>query len=190
MELVKHNEIEEKIIILRGIPVILDSDVAAIYEVETKRINEAVKNNPDKFPQGYLIELNQNEKKELVEIFDQFNKLKHSTVCPTAFTEKGLYMLATILKSKKATERTIEIIETFAKFRELTQTVNQITKEPDQEKQKSLLRKSGEIIADILKDDLEITDTETTIEINVAMAFKFKRTVKRSKKQKDTDVSK
>ena len=81
MELVKHNEIEEKIIILRDIPVILDSDVAAIYEVETKRINEAVKNNPDKFPQGYLIELNQNEKKELVEIFDQFNKLKrHSHI--------------------------------------------------------------------------------------------------------------
>ena len=185
MELVKHNEIEEKIIILRDIPVILDSDVAAIYEVETKRINEAVKNNPDKFPQGYLIELNQNEKKELVENFDQFNKLKHSTVCPTAFTEKGLYMLATILKSKKATERTIEIIETFAKFRELTRTVNQITKEPDETKQKSLLRKSGEIIADILKDDLEITDTETSIEINVAMAFKFKRTVKRSKKQID-----
>ena len=187
MELIRYNEIEERVIILRDVPVVIDSDIAAIYDVETKRINEAVANNPDKFPQGYIVELNQNEKKELVENFDRFNKLKHSTTCPKAFTEKGLYMLATILKSKKATERTIEIIETFAKFRELTQTVNKITKETNQAKQKSLLRKSGEIIADILKDDLEITDTETSVEINVAMAFKFKRTVKRSKKQKDTE---
>ena len=184
MEIVKHNEIEEKIIILRDVPVILDSDVAAIYEVETMRINEAVKNNPDKFPEGYIIELSKEEKKEVIENFDN-PKIKFSPVLPKAFTEKGLYMLATILKSKKATEKTIEIIETFSKFKELTHTVNQITKESDQEKQKSLLRKSGEIIAEMLKDDLEITDTETTVEINVAMAFKFKRTVKRSKKKRD-----
>ena len=186
MDLVKYNEIEEKIIVLRDAPVILDSDVAAIYEVETRDINKAVKNNPDKFPKGYLFELNNEEFTNLRWNISTTNLTK-TRVLPKAFTEKGLYMLATILKSKKATERTIEIIETFAKFRELTQTVNQITKEPDQEKQKSLLRKSGEIIADMLKDDLEITDTETTVEINVAMAFKFKRTVKRSKKRKDTE---
>ena len=62
----------------------------------TKRINEAVKNNPEKFPDGYIFEVNANEKNELVENFDRFNKIKHSTVKPKAFTERGLYMLATI----------------------------------------------------------------------------------------------
>jgi hypothetical protein len=66
--------------------------------------NEAVKNNPDKFPYGYLLEVSREEKKELVENFDRFNPLKHSTVTPIAFTEKGLYMLATILKLIKKQE--------------------------------------------------------------------------------------
>ena len=62
MEIVKFNSVDEKIITLRGIPVILDSDVAELYGVETKRINEAVKNNPDKFPEGYIVNVSQNEK--------------------------------------------------------------------------------------------------------------------------------
>ncbi|MDR0682358.1 MAG: ORF6N domain-containing protein [Dysgonamonadaceae bacterium] len=70
------------------------------------RINEAVKNNPDKFPNGYVIVLTQEEKREVSEIFDNF-KIKFSPVLPKAFTEKGLYMLATILKSPKATQTTI-----------------------------------------------------------------------------------
>ncbi|MCL2291364.1 MAG: ORF6N domain-containing protein [Bacteroidetes bacterium] len=181
MNFLKFNSVEEKIIIIRGIPVILDSDVAELYEVETKRINEAVKNNPDKFPEGYLLEVNQNEKIELVENFDRFNKLKHSTVFPTAFTEKGMYMLATILKSPKATQTTIDIVETFAKFRELSRAVSQLSKTENELTQKSLMQKSGEIIADLLENDLEITDAETTWEINLAM-MKFKRTVRQKKK--------
>ena len=181
MDIVKRDTIEEKIIVMRGIPVILDSDVAKHYGVETKRINEAVSNNPDKFPKGYIIEISKEEKSELVENFDQFNKLKHSTVLPTAFTEQGLYMLATILKSKKATEKTIEIVETFARMRELSRVVNQMTREADKEKQKPLLKRSGELISDLLDNDLKLTDLETSIELNLAM-FKIKHTAKRSKK--------
>jgi len=59
--IVRLNQVEEKILVLRGQNVLLDSDVAAIYEVETKRINEAVSNNPDKFPQGYILEVNKEE---------------------------------------------------------------------------------------------------------------------------------
>ena len=77
--------------------VILDRDVAELYGVETRDINKAVKNNPKKFPPGYVFELNNSEKQELVENFHRFNSLKHSTVAPHAFTEQGLYMLATIL---------------------------------------------------------------------------------------------
>jgi len=104
MDILKFNSVEEKIITLRGIPVILDYDVAEIYGVGTKEINQAVKNNPEKFPEEFIMETDQNEKNELVKSFDRFSKLKHSTVSPKAFTEQGLYMLATILKSPKATK--------------------------------------------------------------------------------------
>ena len=95
-------EVENKMITLRNQQVIIDVDVADLYGVETKRINEAVSNNPEKFPDGYILELSKKEKNELVENFDRFNRQKHSTAIPKAFTEKGLYMLATILKSPKA----------------------------------------------------------------------------------------
>jgi len=87
-------EVENKIIILRDQQVIVDSDVAELYGVETKRINEAVSNNPDKFPEGYVITLSYEEKSEVVEIFDHLSKLRFSPQLPKAFTEKGLYMLA------------------------------------------------------------------------------------------------
>jgi hypothetical protein len=94
--------VESKIMTLRNQYVILDSDVAELYEVETRDINKAVKNNPEKFPEGYIFELQSVEKQEAVENFHRFENLKHSTVTPKAFTEKGLYMLATILKSRKS----------------------------------------------------------------------------------------
>jgi len=125
--------------------------------------------------------INQNEKIKLVEIFDQFNKLKYSTVFPTAFTEKGMYMLATILKSPKATKTTINIVETFAKLREFSRTVSQLSKAEDEPTQKSLMQKSGEIITDLLGNDLEVTNAETTWEVNLAL-MKFKRTVRQKKK--------
>lgn len=95
--------VESRLIALRGQQVIIDRDVAELYGVETRDINKAVRNNPDKFPEGYIIALDKDEKDELVENFHRFNPLKHSTVAPHAFTEKGLYMLATILKSPMAT---------------------------------------------------------------------------------------
>jgi hypothetical protein len=107
-ETIKFSQVEEKILSIRDQKVILDSDVAALYGVETMRINEAVKNNPDKFPKGYILELSKEEKREVIEFFDN-PKLKFSPALPKAFTEKGLYMLATILKSPKATQTTIAI---------------------------------------------------------------------------------
>ena len=89
-------------------------------------------------------------------------------------------MLATILKGKKATETTIEIIEVFAKIRELSRTISELSEGPDEPTQKSLMQRSGEILADILDDGMQVTDTETSIEINFAL-MKFKHTVKRKK---------
>ena len=75
---------------------LLDSDVAWLYGVDTREVNQAVKNNPEKFPEGYTFTVQSSEKHELVKNFDRFGNLKHSSVFPKAFTEKGLYMLATI----------------------------------------------------------------------------------------------
>jgi hypothetical protein len=182
-EIIKFENIEELIIKVRGQKVLLDRDVANIYEVSTKVVNQAVKNNPDKFPDGYIIEVEENIKNELVKNFDRFKTLKHSIVNPKAFTEKGLYMLATILKSKKATEATITIIETFTKIRELSKTIKKLPSVTNKKEQQSLMQKSGEIIAEILDDDLENDESETTIEMNLAF-FKFKHTIKKSKGSK------
>jgi len=180
-EIVKFEEIEDLIVEIYGQKVLLDRDVASLYGVETKRINEAVKNNPDRFPDGYIIEVDEETKKELVENFDRFKTLKHSSVQPKAFSEKGLYMLATILTSKKAVLVTISIIETFTKLRELSKTIKKLPNVTDKNEQRSLMQKSGEIIAEILDDGLERDESETTIEMNLAL-FKFKHTVKKSKK--------
>ena len=173
--------IKSKIITVRGQQVILDSDVAELYGVETKRVNEAVRNNPDKFPEGYIIVLTDSEKAEVVEIFDHLSKLKFSPAPIKGLSEKALYMLATILKSPVATERTLEIIETFAKVRELSRMIAELHKH-DEQKQKSMLQKSGEIISDIICSDLEATETETTIELNLAV-LSVKHTVKRTSKK-------
>ena len=93
--LITTNEVEKMMLSIRGKNVLLDRDVAALYGVETRDINKAVKNNPRKFPKGYIVELTAEEKTQLVENFHRFNSLKHSTSLPNAFTERGLYMLAT-----------------------------------------------------------------------------------------------
>jgi len=170
-------KIESKIIIIREQKVILDKDVAEIYGVETKRINEAVKNNLDKFPADYLVELTDDEF-IILRSKNSSTKFSKTRVAPKAFTEKGLYMLATILKSKKATEITFAIIETFAKVRELTHTINELSANPPKDQQQSLMQKSGEIISELLDNDLKTNESETTIEINFAV-MKFKHTIKK-----------
>ena len=90
--LISTGEVEKLMLNIRGKNVLLDRDVATLYGVETRDINKAVKNNPRKFPKGYLLELSPDEKSQLVENFHRFNSLKHSTSLPTAFTERGLYM--------------------------------------------------------------------------------------------------
>jgi hypothetical protein len=174
-------KIRSKITNVRGQQVILDVDAAELYGVETKRVNEAVRNNPDKFPEGYIIVLTDNEKADVVENFDHLERLKFSPVPVKGLTEKALYMLATILKSPLATETTLAIIETFAKVRELSRTIAELYKH-DKEAQKSMLQKSGEIISDIICSDLEATETETTIELNLAV-LSVKHTVKRTSKK-------
>ena len=135
--------------------------------------------NPEKFPEGYILEIERDEWNLLKSKFSTSRK-GGKVKLPKAFPEKGLYMLATILKSKKATEATLAIIETFAKIRHLSRNLKELTTVKDKSGQKALMKKSGEIIAEILDDDLETTDTETTVELNFAL-LKFKHTIKKKK---------
>jgi hypothetical protein len=175
----KFENLKDLIFEMRGQSVLLDSDVAAVYKVETKRVNEAVKNNPDKFPHDYMFEITQ---KEFADLRSKFSTAKFSKTraLPKAFTEKGLYMIATILKSKQATEATFAIIETFSKIRQLSRNMQELSIVQDKDDQKALMQKSGEMIAEILDDDLQTTDTETSIELNFAV-LKFKHTIKKKK---------
>ena len=179
--MIETHEIEARLIELRGQKVLIDRDVAALYGVETRRVNEAVRNNPDKFPQGYSFTLQNTEKQYLVENFDRLKPLKTSTVEPRAFTEKGLYMMATILKSPRATAVTIAIIETFAKVRGLKRELVELHKETDKDVQAEKMHHFGEVLTDIVMPDLETTETESSLEINFIIG-KITHTVKRVKK--------
>lgn len=110
---------------------LLDSDVAEIYNVETRDINKAVSNNPAKFPLGYIYQLTKDEF-EILRCKFSTAKLSKRRTLPKVFTEKGLYMLATILKSKVATHTTIQIIETFARLREFSTTYSDIIQRLDE----------------------------------------------------------
>ena len=178
-EIIKIENLKELIVEIRETSVLLDSDVAQIYGVETKRINEAVKNNPDKFPQDYMFELSELEFTDLRSKISSA-KFAKTRVSPKAFTEKGLYMIATILRSKQAVDATFAIIETFSKIRELSRSIKELSLAKDKAEQKSLMQKSGELIADIFDDDLQTSDTETSIELNFAV-LKFRHTIKKKK---------
>ena len=171
-------EVESKIITLRDQQVILDSEVAELYGVETKRINEAVSNNPEKFPKGYVFKLDNQEFNKLRSKFSTA-KFQMTRQVPKAFTEKGLYMLATILKSPKAVETTIAIVEAYAKLKELSRVIVEIPQqEEDKTMQQTLLRRGGQLVEEIMGDILPKQSTETSFELNLAM-LKFKHSVKR-----------
>jgi len=187
--------VENRLVEIRNKKVLLDRDVAALYGIETKRVNEAVKNNPDKFPDGYVIYLDHEEteflrsktstvdnKNQPVENFDRFKTMKHSTVKPKAFTDKGLYMLATILKSSQATETTLAIIETYAKLKQFMNAIQEIRVNDSETKKEAILMKGSELFSEILSDELKLDETETTIELNLAL-LKLKHTVKRKIKE-------
>lgn len=167
-------KVRGKIISLRNSQVILDSDIAELYGVETKRVNEAVKNNKDKFPDDYIFQLT--------------NISPKSRVLPKAFTEKGLYMLATILKSRQATNVTFAIIETFATVRQLKRELVSLHKESSIKDQQSRMKHFGEMLSNIVMPDLETSETESSLEINFLIG-KIKHTVKRIKRQNDSDLT-
>ena len=179
--LIPYIEVENRIATIRKQDVIADADVAELYGVETRRVNEAVRNNPDKFPEDYMFELTKSELLTLRSKISTTNVSNKSRSATKVFTEKGLYMLATILKSEKATETTFAIIETFAKVRELKRELVELHKETDKAVQEAKMRHFGDVLTDIVMPDLETSETESSLEINFLIG-KIKHTVKRVRK--------
>lgn len=132
-------EYESLIFNYRGLKIMIDSDLALLYGVETKRLKEQVKRNIERFPEDFMFELNKTEKDELVANCDRLSKLKHSSVLPMVFTEQGVSMLSSVLRSEKAIQINIEIMRAFARYRaiiresiELRKEINQLDKKLDQ----------------------------------------------------------
>ena len=112
-------DIPQRILTIRGQRVILDTDLAEVYGVRTKALNQAVKRNPDRFPVDFAIRLTAIEKTELVTICDRFARLKHSTTTPIAFTEHGVIMAANVMNSPKAIEGSVQVVRAFVKMRDV-----------------------------------------------------------------------
>lgn len=180
-EIITTKDVEAKVITIHDQRVILDCDVAELYGVETKRINEAVRNNREKFPEGFIIELDNQESEVLRSKISSLEQGKghYSKFNFKAFTERGLYMLASILKSKQAVQTTIAIINTFVMVREMARTMEALQHESDGgEKQKTLLHRSGELMAEVIGQNLSTKSVETEIELNLAV-IKIKHKVTR-----------
>lgn len=142
--LVPIEKIEKKIFLIRGKSVMLDTDLAVLYGVSTKRLNEQVKRNRKRFPEDFMFGLTKKEKEEVVANCDHLRKLVFSPVLPYAFTEPGVAMLSSVLNSDRAIRVNIQIIRTFIKLREFIST------------HKELAHKLNELENKIEKHDGEI----------------------------------
>ena len=190
-EIIRVEQVKETLVSLRGQDVILASDVAKLYGVETKVINQAVKNNPNKFPEGFVYELTKEEwnvlRSKFLTLESPAGRGHHPKYLPKAFTEKGLYMLATILKSRIATQTTLAIVNTFAEVRELKHRLLEIHDTESQRDKKIGMKRIGDILADLIMPDLETTETQSSLEFNFVIG-KLKHSVTRQRKNDNADI--
>lgn len=120
--LIPIEKVESRILFLREKKVMLDVDLAELYKVKTKVLNQAVKRNKKRFPQDFMFQLTKNEMDELVTNCDRLKNLKHSTSYPYAFTEQGVAMLSSVLNSERAILVNVQIMRTFTKLREMIES--------------------------------------------------------------------
>lgn len=118
-EFITHEPIHQSIFLIRGRRVMIDADLARLYGTKTKRLNEQVRRNQQRFPCDFMFQLDQKEKDELVANCDQFKKLKHSKSLPYAFTEYGAVMLASVLSTPIAIDASIQVVRAFIVLREM-----------------------------------------------------------------------
>jgi hypothetical protein len=126
--LVLFEDIEQRIFLIRGQRVMIDRDIADLYQVETKQLNRQVKRNLERFPAEFMFQLTSGEKEQLVTNWHRFKSLKHSTTRPYAFTEYGVAMLSSVLNSERAIHVNIQIIRTFIRLREIASTSRELSR--------------------------------------------------------------
>ena len=136
--------VESKILLIRGKKVMIDKDIAELYGVTTKRLNEQVKRNHTRFPEDFMFQLTGIEKSEVVANCDHLNNLKYSPNLPYAFTEYGVVMLASVLNSERAIEVNIQIVRVFTRLREMVLTHKDILLKLEQ-LEKQVVNNSGDI---------------------------------------------
>ena len=190
VKVVRFKTFESKLIKLRDKLVLLDKDVAELYQIEPKKLRQQLKRNIEKFPNDYAFQMSDDELSLMVSQNVTPSKSYFGGTNPWVFTEKGLYMVATILKSKNALNATFAIIETFAKVKELSRNINGIMKTDDETIQKELAQKSNKLLEEIIEiepdvledeEDGEVIETTTKFEFNLGFA-KVSRSVKKIKK--------
>jgi len=157
--------IEKRIFLIRGHKVMFDRDLADLYRVGTKALNQAVKRNRERFPDDFMFRLTDSETDELVTICDRFKSLKHATVNPCVFTEQGVAMLSSVLKSERAVQVNIAIMRIFVKIRRVLST------------NKELAHKLSELERRIERHDEEIKAIFEAIRQMVAVEEKPKRRI-------------
>ena len=111
--------IQQRILLIRGEKIIVDADLALFYGVPTKRLNEQVKRNKERFPEDFMFQLTATEKAEVVANCDHLSKLKYSPSLPYAFTEHGALMVASVLNSPRAVEMSVFIVRAFVQLRQV-----------------------------------------------------------------------
>jgi hypothetical protein len=137
MELSKR-DIENRIFTMRGIQVMVDRDLADLYQVDTKVLNQAVKRNSNRFPEAFRFQLTKNEKLELVTNCDRLESLKHSSYNPYVFTEQGVAMISAVLKSEAAVNISIQIMQAFVSMRKFLMNNASVFQRLDQVELKQL----------------------------------------------------
>ena len=177
------NAVKSRMLQVRGQQVLLDRDVAELYGVETKAVNQAVKRNTERFYDGYILTLTQEECSRSQIVTMNGTRGSNIKYLPHAFTEKGLYMLATVLRSPRAIQATHAIIETYAQVRAMVRDMEALqTLKDGSVEQASKLTQAGHKLASLIGDNLSTDSTKTTIELNLAV-LKITHEVTRTKKE-------
>ena len=167
-----------------GQPVLFDRDVAALYGVETKALNQAVKRNRERFPDGYILAMTPDECSRSQIVTLNGGRGSNLKYLPHAFTERGLYMLATILRGERAVNTTLAIVETYAQVRSMVREMEALQNLKDgSPEQAAQLSQAGHRLAALIGDNLSTEATKTTIELNLAV-LKITHEVTRTRKQK------
>ena len=174
--------IQNKIYTIRDKQVIIDRDLAFLYGVETKALNQAVKRNEARFPSDFRFQLDDSEKDELVTICDHFKTLKHSSVNPYAFTEQGVSMLSAILKSDIAINMSVEIIRAFVSMRKIINSNNLLfSKIYELEKRQMSYEIKTDSKIEIVLNALENKNQKITQTISKQLELDFKKYQKQYK---------